>query len=508
MKTNPLYVFKDKDSSGIFDVPQTGIVFIREIENIPKVVIKNSNINLDSSSTIDDFLKDGDFSEINFGSDGELEKLVEDGHTGWRLRGRDPLNYGNIGEQAVDFSESVIETENAGATGRNSFAEGKGNLASGDGAHTEGGSNEASGIASHAEGYDTKAYGEMSHAEGGNTIAQGNLSHAEGYNTFAHGDASHAGGFKSQATGDISFSHGLRNQAIGFQSTVIGGQGNVAAGYRSFATGVSNMVGAACRFEDIDFTNKTVDIDIEVWDNLYWDFSVGDQVVIITTDRGSTENIEFYPDEGIVTDIIDITSGGGTIIRKRLTLDIEFTENETYSNAILNKSSDYNTDFNAGFVSGFGNIASSYLTHAEGSGTTASGYTAHTEGHGTIAKNDYMHAEGLYNVGTSADTIHETGIGTRDTDRKNAFEIYTDGKVRAPELTTALIDNPRSLTTKEYVDAQGGGGSGGAVIEITEGSGSGSGNTGWCYAADDRIEKDPIGNKATDFSVVLPWRAT
>jgi hypothetical protein len=45
---------------------------------------------------------------------------------------------------------------------------------------------------------------------------------------------------------------------------------------------------------------------------------------------------------------------------------------------------------------------------------------------------------------------------------KNIFEVYTDGKVTAPELTTTLIDNTNTtgkvLVTKEWVTANAGGG--------------------------------------------------
>jgi hypothetical protein len=50
-----------------------------------------------------------------------------------------------------------------------------------------------------------------------------------------------------------------------------------------------------------------------------------------------------------------------------------------------------------------------------------------------------MHAAGKFNVGTATDTIHETGIGTKISDRKNAFEIYTDGTLTAPEATPTLV---------------------------------------------------------------------
>jgi len=79
-------------------------------------------------------------------------------------------------------------------------------------------------------------------------------------------------------------------------------------------------------------------------------------------------------------------------------------------------------------------------SHAESYGTTAGGDYSHAEGHFTIALNKAMHAAGKYNIGTATDTIHETGIGTHDYARANAFEIYTDGTLTAPEATNALID--------------------------------------------------------------------
>ena len=74
-------------------------------------------------------------------------------------------------------------------------------------------------------------------------------------------------------------------------------------------------------------------------------------------------------------------------------------------------------------------------SHAEGSFSVATGQEAHAEGHGTIAKNFAQHAEGIYNKGEANDTVHETGIGTSDSDRKNAFEIFYDGVIKFPELS-------------------------------------------------------------------------
>lgn len=70
--------------------------------------------------------------------------------------------------------------------------------------------------------------------------------------------------------------------------------------------------------------------------------------------------------------------------------------------------------------------ASGFYTHAEGQFTTASGSCAHAEGYNTIAYGDYAHAEGQYNFDDSS-AIHMVGIGTSDTDRRNAHEIKHNG---------------------------------------------------------------------------------
>lgn len=56
------------------------------------------------------------------------------------------------------------------------------------------------------------------------------------------------------------------------------------------------------------------------------------------------------------------------------------------------------------------------------------GVCAHAEGYYTIANNNTEHAQGSYNK-SNATTLHSVGIGTSESDRKNAFEISNDGKV-------------------------------------------------------------------------------
>ena len=94
-------------------------------------------------------------------------------------------------------------------------------------------------------------------------------------------------------------------------------------------------------------------------------------------------------------------------------------------------------------------------SHSEWLGTTANWNSSHAEWFVTTAQNANQHSAWKYNIWTSPDTIHETGIwsfGESWNIYKNAFEIYTNWRVRVPELTVALHDNPRSVITKEYWD--------------------------------------------------------
>ena len=62
----------------------------------------------------------------------QLEQITENGNTGYRILGRNPANYGDIGADAVDFSFSSGASTTRGATGAyNAFAAGYDNTASG-----------------------------------------------------------------------------------------------------------------------------------------------------------------------------------------------------------------------------------------------------------------------------------------------------------------------------------------------------------------------------------------
>lgn len=94
----------------------------------------------------------------------------------------------------------------------------------------------------------------------------------------------------------------------------------------------------------------------------------------------------------------------------------------------------------AAHAEGNDTVAAGENSHAEGLKSTASGENSHAEGLGTIANNKSEHAQGEYNKSAQAQTgatgtaanaysIFSVGIGTSDTDRRNAIEIHKNGDI-------------------------------------------------------------------------------
>jgi hypothetical protein len=55
-------------------------------------------------------------------ANGELQKIIESGKTGYRLLGKDSNNYGSIGNNAIDLSHSASASTTRGATGNHAVA--------------------------------------------------------------------------------------------------------------------------------------------------------------------------------------------------------------------------------------------------------------------------------------------------------------------------------------------------------------------------------------------------
>ena len=139
-------------------------------------VLKNGTITAPSFNiseiTDNKALVTKEYVDTNSGGSG-LEAIDEGNGAGWRLIGRDPANYGNVGENAVDLSDSNGSSTTRGAIGTWSFAIGLNSTASGNSAIAMGESNTASGTAAVAIGVLNNTTGNYSTSIGRNNLSSG-----------------------------------------------------------------------------------------------------------------------------------------------------------------------------------------------------------------------------------------------------------------------------------------------------------------------------------------------
>ena len=129
-----------------------------------------------------------------------LEAINEGNGIGWRLIGRNPATFGDIGLNAIDFSFSFTPSTTLGATGNYSAV--------------LGGSNSTAS------------------ATGSVTVGRGNTASAN--------DSAVFGGNLNTASGVASISAGNNNVASASNSSCVGGDNNVASGNGSYVTGRFN----------------------------------------------------------------------------------------------------------------------------------------------------------------------------------------------------------------------------------------------------------------------------
>jgi hypothetical protein len=154
-----------------------------------------------------------------------LEALDQGNGIGWRLVGKTPNHYGDLGLNAVDFSTYDYNSGQHGARGNYSFATGYGTEASGS-------SSIAFGNGTVASGYESTAFGYHSEASGDRSAAFGYYSEASGSNSFAFGNNSTASGYNSTA-------FGINSTASGSYSTTMG-RSTIADDDFSFVLGEYN----------------------------------------------------------------------------------------------------------------------------------------------------------------------------------------------------------------------------------------------------------------------------
>jgi len=338
-----IYVWEEM-TFGIQDAP-SGLQYNRTLNSWTPAVIQT-----DAPTDSKQYTRqDGAWVENAGGGGTGLEAIDEGNGIGWRLVGKDPDDYGDIGKYAVDFSfddsgANILDGggSNVGATGTGAMAMGNMTRASGDYSIASGYYTTASGYCSTALGYGTTASGSYSIASGNQTTASAEQCHVEGHGNECYGNDGHAENHYNFIGAYMHASH-----VEGFGTTV-----------SQYSTNASSRCGG----------------------NRY------------------------------------IPPGGGATVAEG--------------------------------------------AHAEGMHTWAYGSASHAEGYGTRATHHAHHAQGTYNIGYNSNIIHEIGIGSSDSSRRNAFEVYKDGLIVAPELTENIIDSSsedRTLVTREWVHNNAGG---------------------------------------------------
>jgi len=523
------YGTADDTRANIFEVQKTGEVVAPMVDNT-KIDAADAKV-----------LVTREWVEANAGGSSTapsgLEAIDEGNGIGWRLIGRNPDNYGNIGQNAIDFSYYYYSSDTSGATGEYSFAHGYGSQASGEYSHAEGyfakatgnhgfafgetvdatgashstvighgstasgsfslviGQNcTASGYGAISFGYDCTSSGSRSYSNGGGSIASGDYSTATGYYCKAEGRASFAYGYKVETTSDYLFAFGKNNENKDtsiFEIGIGADQDHKANAFEIQTTG--EVIAPAVDNTKIDAADAKVLVTRE-WVEANGGSPSGLEKI---TENGHTGWRLIGRDPANYGDIgeqaVDFSYSNYSNDTSGATgqYSVAFGNGSTASGdysfvcgGLITASGDYSTAF------GYYTVASGDYSFATGSSQASGGYSvafcsskasgaqsfsvnageaegersfaagsakasgdfSFAEGQETIAQNEASHAEGKYNVGTATDTIHETGIGTADDQRKNAFEIYTDGKVVAPELTPSLTaTNQQCLVPLSYL---------------------------------------------------------
>lgn len=307
------------------------------------------------------------------------------------------------------------------------------NTASGTNSVAEGYQSQAIGFASHAEGHGSKAF-DRSHAEGDNTTASANGAHSEGNRTTASGVYSHAEGEKGMAMGGASHVEGRgsnqpntitpesTNEEI--QSAWQSQRFSLAKGWSSHVEG-DNGLALADGAHAEGYCCQAIGAQAHAEGNSSKaqgdkSHSEGDQ---------TQANNSASHSEGTHT-IAGGNSSHAEGIQSTASSTASHAEgNGTIASGFAAHAEGHGTQATVDRSHAEGNftVASGDGAHAEGERTTANGQSSHAEGNHTTATNLCEHAEGQYNK-SNTNTRHSVGIGTADNNRKNAFEIMSDGK--------------------------------------------------------------------------------
>ena len=336
-----------------------------------------------------------------------LEAIDEGNGIGYRVIGRDPANYGDIGENAIDLSFSSVASTTNGATGGRSHAQGFNTVASGFASHAQGIDSVASGVRSSASGNNTIASGQNSFAANNNNEASGEDSASFGAFNEVSGVRSFAANANNEITADDSASFGVGN-TITSNGSFTANSNNTITGNRSFAANADNTVQGA---EAAAFGSGNV--------------SSGD----------SSFSANFNNEA-------------------RGTASVSFGMNNL-------SSSDFSATFGSDNISsGLRTFVANFSNEATGTDSAAFGFSNKSQGNSAFTANISNTAPsfgetsiGLYSTNYTPtfdnqffpmDRVFNVGVGDSETNRIDAFTIYKNGGVTIHPTAAGAIGNAQA----------------------------------------------------------------
>lgn len=403
------------------------------------------------------------------------------------------------------------------ASGKNSHAEGLYTKASGINAHAEGDANNAEGDASHAEGTHCEAIGLYSHAEGSYTYAKGDHSHTEGVGTRTELESGHAEGLQTHAKGLASHTEGEYTIAENRAEHASGFYNLSTSGVTLFSIGIGDKNVRRNAFE----VSRNGNVYIKGVGGYDGTNPLGSQSItsIINQFQGVGSK---YPNGGEIFNDYENNKAQG------LYSHAEGFNTQASGNSSHSEGRQTQANGNMSHAEGDNSHANGYTAHAEGLYTQATGRASHSEGDSsqaigdfahaegshtkanggggshaeggyTYANGDHSHAEGIssqangeashaegvntitnnwgehsegrYNVSILSDdlsnqTIHTIGIGENNENRKNAFQVMSNGDIYIKGIGNFDGTTINGAKTIQTLIGNGGGGNNIATIDF------------------------------------------
>ena len=321
------------------------------------------------------------------------------------------------------------------------------NIAFGKCAHAEGQETNATGPRAHAEGYQTKVFAADAHAEGRETVCIGSQGHVEGMYGIAHGPISHVEGAASRVV--------LGSYVVPVETKPILADIDII---RSIIDDY--------RLEILE--NHEITIDTErLLSDYFIHCSFGERNHIEGTNNVAFSNCSHI--EGC-SNIVGNRYSGHSANYNDHAIHVEGCFNEVYAlngyrgihvegnyNKVVEETT-YQLCIASHIEGGRNSIVNSSYSHVGGEKCNIDN-ASHTFAHGYYlnCSNKFEVSFGKFNASqvSGKSVLFSYGIGTSESDRKNAISVFSDGSVEIPKLTNSfdelkeiISDNYEALSSK------------------------------------------------------------